>query len=244
MRYVQVCASATALAVATALGAILPLPAFGDNLATSWDLRVRLRSGTADELLVVSASVFSSDGKLVVENNALTSPTEPVRFSTSRGETTFIVSVTPDSSGAATALQVVRGGAIIYASNSHVSATSSPPAPGTASTPAIEPTRRLYSRVIEGITPPKVLGRVEPVYPEDARKARVRGMVILEARIDETGIVRGAEVVKNLPFGLGEAALNAVRQWTFTPALQNGKPLPIIFNVTMNFTLGEDEAKE
>ena len=84
---------------------------------------------------------------------------------------------------------------------------------------------------------PVVLGRVNPMYSEEARQARVSGIVILEVLIDKTGVVREANVLKGLPMGLSEAAADAVRQWTFEPATKNGEPVDVVFNLTINFKL-------
>ena len=85
------------------------------------------------------------------------------------------------------------------------------------------------------MTPPKVLTRVEPIYPPEAREAKVGGVVVVEALVDETGVVRETRLVKSQPMGLGEAAVTAVRQWTFTPAMKDGNPIAVMFNVTINF---------
>lgn len=96
-------------------------------------------------------------------------------------------------------------------------------------------------RVGGDVKPPAVTHRVDPRYPPEARAARVQGIVIIEAMIDETGRVADARVLKPLPFGLAEAALEAVRQWIFEPATIEGRPVPVIFNLTINFRLPEKE---
>ena len=84
---------------------------------------------------------------------------------------------------------------------------------------------------------PVAVSRVDPVYTEAARRARVRGFAIVEATIDRQGNVIEARIVKPLPMGLDAAALNAVRQWKFRPGTLNGQPVPVIFNLTVNFQL-------
>lgn len=81
---------------------------------------------------------------------------------------------------------------------------------------------------------PVVRQRVEPVIPEEARKARVSGIVIIEAVIDRQGRVSEARVLKPLPFGLDDAAIEAVKQWTFEPGTLDGQPVDVIFNLTVN----------
>jgi len=95
-------------------------------------------------------------------------------------------------------------------------------------------------RVDETMKPPKVITRVEPVYPEEAKQNRIFGIVILELMIKEDGTVGDARVLKPLPYGLDQAALDAVRQWRFEPATIDGKPVPVTFNITINFKLDSE----
>ena len=92
-------------------------------------------------------------------------------------------------------------------------------------------------RVGEDVKAPVVIKRVEPRYPEEARANRVSGIVILETVIDRTGAVRDVQVLKPLPFGLDQAAVEAVRQWQFVPGTLDGEPVDVIFNLTVNFKL-------
>jgi TonB family protein len=92
-------------------------------------------------------------------------------------------------------------------------------------------------RMGTNVKAPLLVRKVEPVYPEEARLARVSGKVIVEIVIDRTGHVTDAVVLESLPFGLSEAALDAVKQWVFEPATQNGSPVNVIFNLTVNFKL-------
>ena len=77
---------------------------------------------------------------------------------------------------------------------------------------------------------------VKPIYPAIAQSARVQGVVIIEATIGPDGKVQDAKVLRSIPL-LDQAALDAVRQWEFTPTLLNGVPVPVIMTVTVNFTL-------
>ena len=79
--------------------------------------------------------------------------------------------------------------------------------------------------------------RVDPQYTELARKARIEGIVIIEAIIDPSGNVTDARVLKPLPLGLDQAALDAVKRWKFKPGTLNGQPVPVIYNLTVNFRL-------
>jgi len=83
---------------------------------------------------------------------------------------------------------------------------------------------------------PKRLVNVNPVYPEDARAARVEGLVVLEITIGENGSVTDARVIRSIPI-LDQAAIDAVLQWIYEPTLLNGVPIEVELTVTINFTL-------
>lgn len=61
-------------------------------------------------------------------------------------------------------------------------------------------------------------------------------MVILEAVIDIQGNVRSARVLRSIPL-LDQAAVDAVKQWRFTPTLLEGVAVPVLMTVTVNFTM-------
>ncbi|HLY57373.1 MAG TPA: TonB family protein [Stellaceae bacterium] len=77
--------------------------------------------------------------------------------------------------------------------------------------------------------------KVEPRYTELARQAHLQGIVVLRAVIDERGNVVGIELRKRLQFGLDEEAVKAVSQWKFTPALLNGRPVKVFFDLSVIF---------
>jgi len=91
-------------------------------------------------------------------------------------------------------------------------------------------------RVGGNIKPPTKTRDVRPTYPAIAQSARVQGIVIIEATIGPSGKVTDAKVLRSIPL-LDQAALDAVRQWEFTPTTLNGVPVPVIMTVTVQFTL-------
>jgi len=93
-------------------------------------------------------------------------------------------------------------------------------------------------RVGGNIRAPSKVKDVKPLYPPVAQQARVQGVVIIEAIIDERGEIANARVLRSIPL-LDDAALSAVSQWQFTPTLLNGAPVGIMMTVTVNFTLME-----
>jgi protein TonB len=91
-------------------------------------------------------------------------------------------------------------------------------------------------KVSSGVLGAKILDKVIPIYPPLAARIRVQGDVVLEVRVDETGHVREVTVLDGHPL-LREAAVTAVRQWTYSPTLLNGQPLEILGLVTVQFRL-------
>jgi protein TonB len=77
---------------------------------------------------------------------------------------------------------------------------------------------------------------VPPIYPTIARAAGIEGTVILEAVIGTDGSVQELRALRPVPF-LSDAALEAVRQWLFTPTRLNGESVPVVMTVTVTFTL-------
>jgi periplasmic protein TonB len=81
-----------------------------------------------------------------------------------------------------------------------------------------------------------LLNRVPPVYPPIAKKARVQGTVLLSPLIARDGSVKQLNVISG-PAMLRQAALDAVRQWTYRPYLLNGQPVEVFTEVEVNFSL-------
>lgn len=98
-----------------------------------------------------------------------------------------------------------------------------------------------YKRIGEKVKAPVVINRVNPLYPAEARKNRTQGIVILEVKVSATGAVDDVQLVKGLPDGLNDAAIAAVNQWTFKPGTVDGKPVPVLFNLTIQFKLDKDK---
>jgi protein TonB len=109
-------------------------------------------------------------------------------------------------------------------------AIAPPPTPPARVTPAAP------RRVGGAVRAPQKIHHVAPEYPPIARSARVTGVVILEAIIGEDGGVRNVTVLRSIPL-LDNAAVEAVRQWRFTPSLLNGEPISVIMTVTVSFNL-------
>ena len=92
--------------------------------------------------------------------------------------------------------------------------------------------------VSRGIVPATVLERVNPIYPLHARSHGIGGEVILDATVAPNGSVRKVAVISG-PSTLTDAAVTAVRQWRFSPAMLNGKPVEIQQRITIVFKTPE-----
>ena len=86
------------------------------------------------------------------------------------------------------------------------------------------------------IAQPKIIRKVEPVYPDLAKASRVSALLILEAEVDVRGYVKAVKVLRGHPL-FDDAALEALKQWRYQPLLLNGEPTGFILTVTMNFNL-------
>ena len=102
--------------------------------------------------------------------------------------------------------------------------------------PAPPPEVKKPIRVGGEIQPPTKVHHVAPVYPAMAQQARVEGIVIISTTIGVDGSVTDATVLSAKPL-LAEAAVEAVRQWRFTPTRLNGEPVPVMMTVTVAFRL-------
>jgi protein TonB len=75
---------------------------------------------------------------------------------------------------------------------------------------------------------------VAPIYPEGAQAAGIRGTVIVEITVDETGRVSRANVIRSIPF-LDQAAIDCVMKWEYLPTTINGTPVPLTMAATVAF---------
>jgi TonB family protein len=96
--------------------------------------------------------------------------------------------------------------------------------------------------VTEGVTPPQLLEKITPSYPENARLSGLDGRVVLRAVIDTEGNVRNVSVLRSDDPVFDQAAIDAVERWKYAPALQDGRPVAVNFTVVVQFKL--DGGKE
>jgi TonB family protein len=87
-----------------------------------------------------------------------------------------------------------------------------------------------------GITAPRIVSRVAPTYPEEVRKAKIGGTVVLFVEITTSGTVTNVVVLQGLGKGLDECAVSAMKQWKFAPATKDGRPVAVMMTVEMNYS--------
>jgi TonB family protein len=92
-------------------------------------------------------------------------------------------------------------------------------------------------RVGGGVSPPRLVKKVEPQYSIEARKARLEGTVLLRVIVGANGKTRDLQVLRGLGLGLDENATDAVSGWEFGPGLKDGKPVNVLAQIEVNFRL-------
>jgi protein TonB len=83
---------------------------------------------------------------------------------------------------------------------------------------------------------PEAITKVPPVYPDEARRAGVQGVVLVQALVRKDGTVGDVKVIQSIPL-LDLAAIQAVRQWIFKPARAKGEPVSVWVATPIKFTL-------
>jgi periplasmic protein TonB len=102
--------------------------------------------------------------------------------------------------------------------------------------PAPPPAKPAPVRIGGQIKAPALITRVDPVYPALAQAAQLEGIVILEATVGETGRVESVKVLRSVG-PLDAAAVEAVKQWRYSPLRLNDRPTSFVLTVTVQFHL-------
>ena len=169
------------------------------------------------------------------------------------GKITVEVTVSPD--GRARALQVVRGLGHGLDQNALVAVRDWHFVPATVNGRPIEATTQvdvefslknaelneliandMATRIGPGVTPPQVVHRADPVYPANTASPKREGSVVLDAVIPENGIPHVIRVIRSLDWQFDEIAINALKEWRFSPAIKDGEPVKVRMNVAVEFT--------
>lgn len=120
-----------------------------------------------------------------------------------------------------------------------VSAPEAPPAP-PAPPPTVQPSAAISETAYRAggdVSAPRLVYKIEPDYTQEAQAAHLEGMVAIAIVVSTEGIATEIKLVKSLDKGLDGKAIEAVRKWRFEPGRKNGKPVPVIANIEINFRL-------
>ena len=93
-------------------------------------------------------------------------------------------------------------------------------------------------RVVQGITAPRIIKSARPNYPSEAMRAKVQGRVKLEMVVQADGTVGEVRIVSSLDrnkFGVDDAAVKAVKEMRFAPAMKDGVAVPVLLSTEMAF---------
>jgi TonB family protein len=224
---------------------LLSIPSFSaaaapQNLAvrsSHHELRVE-RSVVSPEQIAYNVHVTDLDtGAVMLESHETGGARQPVDATTTSGDVQVHVRLAYTQNFFSAMVAVVRGDTVVdeFRTLWQLEARTQESRTSADVTPSIRAPGAY--RVGGDVKAPRVVHRVNPVYPEAARHERISGIVILEVLIGKDGRVKDTAVLKGLPDGLSEAALAAVKQWEFEPATLNGQPVDVIFNLTTNFKI-------
>jgi TonB family protein len=119
---------------------------------------------------------------------------------------------------------------------------------GAASLPTVPATDQAgetVRRIGGGISQPLVMYEVEPEFSDEAKMraktegkdSKFEGQVLVQLIVNANGQPENVHVVHGVGMGLDEKAVEAVRQYRFRPAMENGNPVPVLLNVQVNFKL-------
>ena len=88
-----------------------------------------------------------------------------------------------------------------------------------------------------GVSAPQVIHAVDPDFTDEARRAKIEGVVSIQVIVDAHGNPQNIRVVRPLGMGLDQKAIEAVRQYKFRPAMFQGHPVPVRVVIDVNFHL-------
>jgi TonB family protein len=124
------------------------------------------------------------------------------------------------------------------------SGTASSPATSNSS-PVTDQTGEAVRRIGGGVSSPQVIHQVEPEFTDEAKtrakaeaqNGKFEGTVLVQLIVNTNGQPENVHVVRGVGMGLDEKAVEAVRQYRFRPAMENGNPVPVLLNVQVNFKI-------
>lgn len=94
-----------------------------------------------------------------------------------------------------------------------------------------------YKPGVNGVTGPELIYQIDPEFSDEARKARYQGTVLVGLTVGADGLPRNMKILRALGMGLDEKALEAVRQYRFKPGTKDGKPVPTLLAIEVDFRI-------
>jgi TonB family protein len=197
----------------------------GSNRASSGSQTATANRGGDFGLQQETAGAPSGDLTAPAQSGSLPQPGS--QQSTQQSKTGAATSIEPPNGG----LVVTQNGKVIYRlPPGEEAGTARTAARATGSTATRDGAENSVSRLIR---------RVEPQYPPEARAQKIQGVVILDVQIGSEGAVHNIAVVDGNPM-LAQAAVEAVRQWRYQPYAVDGRPVEMQTRVRIRFTLPPD----
>ncbi len=150
----------------------------------------------------------------------------------------LIASVAVAAAAVATTFPLVKSGAMVSMSVSTGEDTSS------AKSGDEESDTKIFRFVPDGdVTEPKAIHKVNPTYPEEARKAGLMGVVVCETVITAAGEISDVKILRTADEVFNQPTIDALKQWKFAPATLEGEPVDVIYVLTVNYRLDSGEKK-
>lgn len=208
--------------------------------------RATAKPGTGPESAPSTTNSVAPPSQPTASTTSVATPSNPVKDSkASRTSRPAPAPVTSAKKPAVTELAVIQGRTVNLTSAPEAGApeplaiSALGPANGPSSLPASIVSARPVTPEIppsqsQGVVPGKLIKRVLPQYPDMARRAGVSGDVVMTGVIQTNGTLRELKVVSGSPL-LREAALDAARQWRYSPYMLGGKPVEAETHITVSF---------
>jgi TonB family protein len=190
------------------------------------DGRFSLLMPEGERRLTLNVAGHSVQSLTYGATDLLREPLKVARGDTSEMRVTVLPLATSSPGGVGGVIGGVPGGVLggIIAPPPNVGAGGAPPPP--------PPPQRIGGDVAQA----NLISSAPPVYPQQARDARVQGVVLLQVTIGREGMVQDIRVISGHPL-LNDAAIDAVRQWRYRPQMLSGQPIEVVTTITVNFTM-------
>jgi TonB family protein len=94
------------------------------------------------------------------------------------------------------------------------------------------------------VTPPRIIRHTLPGYTREAHQRNIEGTVVAEAEFDIDGCFKVLRIVKGLGYGLDDAAMTALLDWRFAPAMRDGEAVSVIAEIEIPFRLSDDDERQ